>query len=90
MIVVSRLSPLQERVLDHLAGMEPAWTLFGAGALIGFHLGHRTTRDLGLAFRPLLELGEIPREVEARLRRVEARDPVRLEQIRQRLLDALR
>src|SRR5262249_12463165 len=46
-----------------------AWTLFGAGALIGFHLGHRTTRDLDLAFRPRVELGEIPREVEARLRR---------------------
>ena len=70
MTVASRLTPLQERILDELAGMEPAWTLFGAGALIGFHLGHRTTRDLDLAFRPLLQLGEIPREVEARLRRV--------------------
>jgi hypothetical protein len=29
-----RLIPLQERVLDVLAGMEPRWTLFGAGALI--------------------------------------------------------
>lgn len=64
-----RLSALQERVLAELAGMEPSWTLFGAGALIGFHLGHRTTRDLDLAFRPMVELGEIPREVEARLRR---------------------
>lgn len=64
---ISRLSPLQERVLDLLAGMEPPWTLFGAGALIGFHLGHRSTRDLDLAFRPLVELNEIPREVEARL-----------------------
>jgi len=70
MTIASRLTPLQERILDELAGMEPAWTLFGAGALIGFHLGHRTTRDLDLAFRPLLQLGEIPREVEARLRRV--------------------
>lgn len=65
----TRLSPLQERVLQELAGMQPAWTLFGAGALIGFYLGHRTTRDLDLAFRPRVELGEIPREVEARLRR---------------------
>jgi hypothetical protein len=70
MTVTSRLSPLQEHVLDTLAGMEPAWTLFGAAALIGFHLGHRTTRDLDLAFRPRVQLGEIPREVEARLRRV--------------------
>lgn len=65
----SRLTPLQERTLDVLAGMDPGWTLFGAAALIGFHLGHRVTRDLDLAFRPLIELGEIPREVEARLRR---------------------
>ena len=42
--------------------------MFGAGALIGFHLGHRTTRDLDLAFRDRVALGEIPREVEARLR----------------------
>lgn len=69
MAFTSRLSALQERVLDELAGMEPPWTLFGAGALIGFYLGHRTTRDLDLAFRPFVELGEIPREVEARLRR---------------------
>ena len=68
MTFTSRLTPLQKRVLDKLAGMEPAWTLFGAGALIGFYLGHRVSRDLDLAFRPYLELGEIPREVEARLR----------------------
>lgn len=59
----SRLSALQERVLDVLAGLDPPWTLFGAGALIGFHFGHRTSRDLGLAFRPLVALGDIPREV---------------------------
>ena len=70
MMAATGLSPLQERILRELAGMQPAWTLFGAGALIGFYLGHRTTRDLDLAFRPRLELGEIPREVEARLRRV--------------------
>jgi hypothetical protein len=68
MTATPELSPLQERVLGVLAGMEPGWTLFGAGALIGFYLGHRTTRDLDLAFRPLLQLGDIPREVEARLR----------------------
>lgn len=69
MAFVNRLSALQKQVLEDLAGMEPAWTLFGAGALIGFYLGHRDSRDLDLAFRPFLELGEIPREVEARLRR---------------------
>jgi hypothetical protein len=60
---------LQRRVLEVLVGMEPAWTLFGAGALSGFYLGHRETRDLDLAFRPFAQLGEIPREVEARLLR---------------------
>lgn len=64
---MTTLDPLQLRILDELAGMQPAWTLFGAGALIGFYLGHRTTRDLDLAFRPHRVLGEIPREVEARL-----------------------
>jgi hypothetical protein len=68
MAFASRLSPLQDRVLDVLAGLEPPWVLFGASALIGFHLGHRTSRDLDLAFRPLVSLGEVPREVEARLR----------------------
>jgi hypothetical protein len=66
---VSRLTALQGRILRELAGMQPSWTLFGAGALIGFYLGHRTSRDLDLAFRPRIELGEIPREVEARLLR---------------------
>lgn len=63
-MVASRFTPLQDRVLRELAGMEPAWTLFGA--LVGFYLGHRTTR-LDLAWRPFRELGQIPREVEARL-----------------------
>jgi nucleotidyltransferase AbiEii toxin of type IV toxin-antitoxin system len=65
--MISTLIPLQERVLIALAGMEPAWTLFGGAALAGFYLGHRTTRDLDLAFRGRRELAEIPREVEARL-----------------------
>lgn len=68
MTSASKLSALQERVLDVLAGLDPPWTLFGAGALIGFHLGHRSSRDLDLAFRPLVALGDVPREVEARLR----------------------
>ena len=61
------LDPLQLQVLDALSGMDPPWTLFGAGALIGFHLGHRTTRDLDLAFRQRRQLDEIPRDVAARL-----------------------
>ena len=42
------LTPLQRRVLELLADAEPRWTLSGGGALVGFHLGHRTTRDLDL------------------------------------------
>ncbi len=42
------LSPLQRRILAVLSGIEPAWTLSGGGALCGFHLMHRTTRDLDL------------------------------------------
>jgi len=42
------LGPLQLRVLETLAGLDPPWTLTGGGALVGFHLHHRTTRDLGL------------------------------------------
>jgi hypothetical protein len=33
-------------VLAVLAPITPRWTLTGGGALAGFHLGHRTTRDL--------------------------------------------
>lgn len=41
-----RLTPLQEQVLVALASLEPAWTLTGGGALVGFHTKHRVTRDL--------------------------------------------
>ena len=42
------LSPLQVRVLAALVGFEPRFTLTGVGALVGAHLGHRSTRDLDL------------------------------------------
>lgn len=45
---MGRLTPLQLRALELLAGIDPTWTLTGGGALVGFHLGHRTTRDLDL------------------------------------------
>lgn len=63
----SRLTPLQERVLAVLAPMTPRWTLTGGGALAGFHLGHRSTRDLDLFWHGRAELGELPREVRRRL-----------------------
>lgn len=42
------LTPLQLQVLKALAGEEPPWSLTGGGALVGFHLHHRATRDLDL------------------------------------------
>lgn len=62
-----RLSPLQQRILKVLAGHDLGWVLTGGGALAGFHLQHRETRDLDLFWRGRRELAELPREVEARL-----------------------
>lgn len=58
-----RLTPLQERVLVLLAEMTPRWTLTGGGALAGFHLGHRATRDLDLFWHGQAELGSIGKDV---------------------------
>jgi len=63
----SRLTPLQERVLDQLAGRPAGWTLTGGGALAGFHTRHRTTRDLDLFWHGRSELGSLGSEVQARL-----------------------
>ncbi len=64
----SQLSELQTRVLEALRGVDPPWTLTGGGALAGFHLGHRTTRDLDLFFHGASDLGDVPRVVEGLLR----------------------
>ncbi len=66
-MAVGRLSPLQVRVLEALAGVSPPWTLTGGGALAGFHTAHRTTRDLDLFFRGENTLGDVPLEVRDRL-----------------------
>jgi hypothetical protein len=63
-----QLSGIQWRVLEVLAPIEPHWTLSGGAALVGFHLGHRTTRDLDLFWIGRSSLGELRREVAARLR----------------------
>ena len=55
----SRLTPLQLRILRVVARLEPPWTLTGGGALVGFHLAHRETRDLDLFWRERGELGEL-------------------------------
>jgi hypothetical protein len=63
----SKLTRLQRRILTALAGISPAWTLTGGGALAGVHLGHRLTRDLDLFWRNRRELGDLLRTTEAAL-----------------------
>lgn len=46
-----RLSPPGPLRAPRLAGLEPAWQLSGGAALVGFHCGQRTTRDLDLVWR---------------------------------------
>jgi len=53
------LSSLQEKILVELSQVEPRWTLTGGGALVGFHLGHRQTRDLDLFWRGLRRLDDL-------------------------------
>lgn len=67
----SKLSPLQLRILETLADLEPPFVLTGGGALAGFHLGQRSTRDLDLFWRQRSTLDRLVDEV--RLRLVEAR-----------------
>lgn len=67
-MTLKRLSELQSEVLATLAGIEPPWTLTGGAALAGFHLGHRTTRDLDLFWHGCDSISDVRREVMARLR----------------------
>ncbi|HEX6901276.1 MAG TPA: nucleotidyl transferase AbiEii/AbiGii toxin family protein [Thermoanaerobaculia bacterium] len=62
-----KLSALQWRVLELLSALAPPWTLTGGGALVGFHLKHRTTRDLDLFWHGLQQLESLPEEVRSRL-----------------------
>lgn len=56
------------RVLRTLATLDPRWTLTGGGALAGFHLGHRRTRDVDLFFHGLAALDRLPEDAAAALR----------------------
>ncbi len=62
------LSVLQVRVLLTLAGLSPRWTLTGGGALAGFHLAHRRTKDVDLFFHGLGALERLPEDAAAALR----------------------
>jgi hypothetical protein len=63
-----KLSALQWRILRVLSRLEPAWTLSGGGALVGFYLKHRETKDLDLFWHGKNELGSLPREARDLLR----------------------
>lgn len=62
-----KLTPLQWRILEVLAGVQPGWTLTGGGALAGVHLKHRVTKDLDLFWHGQDRLGDLPRWVRDRL-----------------------
>lgn len=64
----SRLTPLQERVLEVVAAAGGDWTLTGGAALAGFYTGHRTTRDLDLFWRGRSEIAGVREEVLSLLR----------------------
>ena len=66
----SRLDSLQEQVLRTLGNVVPGWVLTGGGALAGFHLRHRQTRDLDLFWRGRSSLEDVPHIVREALRRV--------------------
>lgn len=61
-MATGNLTPLQARILEVLARVEPRWTLTGGGAMVGFHAKHRVTKDLDLFWRDCSELGDLPRE----------------------------
>jgi len=62
-----RLTEAQVRVLATLAPVTPRWTLTGGGALAGFHLQHRTTRDLDLFWHGLSAFTREPEDCLQRL-----------------------
>jgi hypothetical protein len=51
-----------------LSRLSPSWTLTGGGALAGFHLAHRETRDLDLFWRNRGELGTLAAQAIDQLR----------------------
>lgn len=65
------LTPLQRSILRLLAPLftEPGWVLSGGAALIGFHTGHRVTRDIDLFLRAEQDLGDAPARIAGDLQR---------------------
>lgn len=61
------LSPLQWRVLQVVATMQPAPLLFGGAALVVGHGSERTTEDLDLMWTPADLLESVPAQVASHL-----------------------
>lgn len=55
-------------MLEALAPSVPPWTLTGGGALVGFHLAHRSTRDLDLFLHGRATLEDLAERAAQRLR----------------------
>ncbi len=66
--MLGRLSALQVRVLQALAALDPRWTLTGGGALAGFYLAHRQTKDVDLFFHGVAVLARLPEDAAAALK----------------------
>lgn len=61
------LTTLQVRLLELLADVTPRWTLSGGAALAGFHLRHRSTRDLDLFWHGAREIRRVRDDIALRL-----------------------
>lgn len=61
----SRLSDLQKDLLREFFARERRFVLTGGGALVGFHLRHRTSNDLDLFGKPPIDLTDARRAMES-------------------------
>lgn len=61
------MTSLQVRLLELLAEVTPRWTLSGGAALAGFHLRHRSTRDLDLFWHGVREIRRVRDDITLRL-----------------------
>lgn len=66
--LVPGLSRLQRDLLREFFARSRGFALTGGGALVGFHLGHRTSQDLDLFTRPPADLIEARRWLTRQLR----------------------
>jgi hypothetical protein len=67
-MTASRLSKLQEKILQALTGFDPPWKLSGGAALAAAHTRHRETRDIDLFWENTHQLGRIPESIAQALR----------------------